>query len=54
MLTSTMSMPKLSFLSTGLLIVMLFIDRVGRIRTLVVGFGCTSVLFVLLMLCNGE
>ncbi len=39
---------------TGLLVVMLFIDRVGRIRTLAVGFGCTSILFVLLMICNGE
>ncbi|XP_028400300.1 synaptic vesicle 2-related protein-like [Dendronephthya gigantea] len=38
----------------GLLVVMLFIDRIGRIKTLVVGFGCTFVLFLLLMLCNGE
>lgn len=40
-------------LFTGLLVVMLFIDRIGRIKTLVVGFGCTAILFALLMLCNG-
>ncbi|XP_046839414.1 synaptic vesicle 2-related protein-like [Xenia sp. Carnegie-2017] len=38
----------------GLLIVMLFIDRIGRIKTLVIGFGATSLLFGLLTLCNGE
>ena len=40
--------------STGLLVVMLFIDRIGRIKTLVIGFGATSLLFGLLTLCNGE